>query len=107
MRRLAACLVLSLVLAAPAAAQQGRIAAGQTSTDQAALRGSVGVASAPAAEEPPLSLPPPVLPASTPAAATDGGQCRLACSRDYYFCLAGEDDRCPQQWSRCVTGCGG
>lgn len=106
MRRLAACLILSLALAAPAAAQQGRIAGAPAAQEQAALKGSQDAAPPPR-DDAPLLLPLPVQPTSISASASGGGQCRLSCSREYYFCLAGEDDRCPQQWSRCVSGCGG
>lgn len=108
MRRLAACLIVSLALAAPAAAQQGRIASGPPATDAAALKGSQTPAPPSAPDDTPLLLPLPVQPTSiSAAAASRGAQCRLDCSRDYYFCLAGEDDRCPQYWSRCVSGCAG
>ena len=106
MRRLAACLVLSLALAAPAAAQQGRIASGQQTGDQAGLRGSIGAVPSPPSEEAPLLLPPPVQPTATQPATTSASQCRLSCSQTYYFCLAGEDEVCPQHWSRCVASCG-
>ncbi|MFA7264685.1 MAG: hypothetical protein WC068_16845 [Caulobacter sp.] len=108
MRRLVACLLLSLTLAAPAAAQQGRIDPDPPSLDQAALKGAVGVVPQAASmpdETPPL-LPPPVQPTGLAESSVSGSQCRLACSQTYYFCLAGEDDRCPQYWSRCVSGCG-
>lgn len=110
MRRLAACLVLSFALAAPAVAQQGRIAVPATPADQARLKGSVGVVE-PEAEASdaftPLPLPLPVRSSLSPSSAATGSQCRLACSRSYYVCLSGEDDRCPQTWSRCVTRCSG
>ena len=105
MRRLAVCLIVSLALAAPAAAQQGRITV-VTPISDAALRGPVGGASAPAEEAPPLLLPLPVQPTSIASTSTGGAQCRTSCSRQYYFCLAGEDERCPQHWSRCVSSCG-
>lgn len=108
MRRLAACLVLSLVLVAPAAAQQGRIAVPAASADQAGLKGSVGTAPAPAGEPDAFTpLPLPVRSNISPSSAAGGSQCRLRCSRSYYVCLSGDDDRCPQTWSRCVTGCSG
>ena len=108
MRRLAACLVLSLALAAPAVAQQDRVASGPPATEAAALRGPQTNTPSPAPEDAPLLLPLPVRPTSISAAGSSGGaQCRTSCSREYYFCLAGEDDRCPQYWSRCVSGCAG
>jgi hypothetical protein len=110
MRRPAVCLVLSLILVAPAAAQQGRITVPAASADQAGLKGSVGAAPAPAAEPDaftPLPLPLPVRSSLSPSSAATGSQCRLSCSRSYYVCLSGDDDRCPQTWSRCVTGCSG
>lgn len=106
MRRLAACLILSLALAAPATAQQGRITV-VTPVSDAALRGSISItAPAPPAEEAPLLLPLPVQPTSIASTSAGGAQCRTSCSRQYYFCLAGEDERCPQHWSRCVSSCG-
>lgn len=109
MRRLAACLLLSLTLAAPAAAQQGRIDPVPPDREQAALRGPVDVAPTPppAPDETPALPPPPVQPTGLTESTASGSQCRLACSQAYYFCLAGEDDLCPQSWSRCVSSCGG
>lgn len=104
MRRLAVLLAVTLALAAPAAAQQGRVA-----PDAAASlpRGAIA-APAPRTQDPVLALIPAPLPVATPiSAGDDAGQCRLRCSRDYYFCLAGEDDQCPQRWSRCLSGCAG
>lgn len=105
--RLVVCLLLSLTLAAPAVARQSRVPFGGPTPDQAALKGTVsaGAAATPTDEIPP-PLPPPVQPTGLAASPAGGGQCRLACARAYYFCLAGEDDRCPQSWSRCVSGCG-
>jgi hypothetical protein len=105
MRRLAACLILSLALAAPATAQQGRITV-VTPVSDAALRGPVSSRPTPVAEETPLLLPLPVQPTSIASTSAGGAQCRTSCSRQYYFCLAGEDERCPQHWSRCVSSCG-
>ncbi|MDP1739107.1 MAG: hypothetical protein Q8L23_16905 [Caulobacter sp.] len=111
MRRLAACLILSLALAAPAAAQQRRIPVASPATDTAALRGPVSAGQSRFADvEPAEEAPAPAVPFGSAALvvpAPDARQCRMTCSRDYYFCLAGEDDRCPQHWSRCVTGCSG
>jgi hypothetical protein len=110
MRRLAALLILSLALAAPAVAQQRRIPVASPATDSAALRGLVSAGQSrfadvePETEDPAPALPP--APVALAAPTPDARQCRMTCSRDYYFCLAGEDDRCPQHWSRCVTGCG-
>lgn len=109
MRRLAACLILSLALAAPAAAQQRRIPVAAPATDSAALRGPVSAGQSRFADvEAEATAPaPPFEPAVLAVPAPDARQCRMTCSRAYYFCLAGEDDRCPQHWSRCVTGCAG
>lgn len=112
MRRLATCLILGLALAAPAAAQQRRIPVVPPAAEPAALRGPISApparfADAAAGTEDPAPAPPPApAPAAPAVPAPDARQCRMTCSRDYYFCLAGEDDRCPQHWSRCVTGCG-
>jgi len=104
MRRLAALLSLCLALAAPAAAQQGRITPDVTAP---ALRGAIQ-APAPRSDLERVSLIPAPLPATSLAVSTgESRQCRLGCSRDYYFCLASEDDQCPQRWSRCVAGCAG
>lgn len=106
MRRLAACLIVSLALAAPATAQTGRITLVAPVKD-AALRGSVSATSAPPAEEAePLLLPRPASPASSAETAASAGRCRITCSQRYYFCLAGGDATCPQRWVRCRTGCG-
>jgi hypothetical protein len=38
--------------------------------------------------------------------AVDAHQCRIACARPYYFCLAGQETGvCPVNWSRCVASC--
>ncbi len=108
MRRLVACLVLCLALAVPAAAQQqGRITV--VAPQAAALRGSQAAAPSRSVAEAEAEATAPVLPLDfTPVGtqAADARQCRMTCSRDYYFCLAGEDELCPQHWSRCVTRCG-
>jgi len=105
MRRLALCLIVSVALATPAVGREGRIALDPSGRD-AALRGSVGVTPPPAPDEAPLPLPLPVQPTPIATTTVSSSQCRTTCSRLYYFCLAGEDQRCPQNWSRCVAGCG-
>jgi hypothetical protein len=106
MRRLAILLVISFAIAAPAAAQSGRIAAAPPPADPAPLRGPVGMSPTPdAPADAPIPPPPSVQPTGLTASVADGSQCRMTCSRAYYFCLAGEDERCPQYWSRCVSGC--
>lgn len=105
MRRLVVSLVLSFLLVAPATAQQGRIAAVQPARD-AALRGSISAQPVAPPEETPLLLPLPVQPTSMSSDGVSGARCRTSCSQQYYFCLSGQDDQCPQYWSRCVSGCG-
>src|SRR5271167_605461 len=40
------------------------------------------------------------------APAADPRECRLACARPYYFCLAGpEAGSCSQEWTHCLVGC--
>lgn len=104
MRRLAACLILSLALAAPAVARDGRIAVDAPVQD-AGLRGAVGLAPPATEEATPLPFAAPTRPAAVSTIPSSASQCRTTCSQLYYFCLAGEDERCPQNWSRCVSGC--
>lgn len=105
MRRLVVFLIFGLTLAPPATAREGRVTTAPPARD-AALRGSVGLSPPAAPEAPPLLLPLPAQPTSISRSPASGRHCRLTCSQQYYFCLAGEDDRCPQYWSRCVSGCG-
>ncbi|HEY3695720.1 hypothetical protein [Phenylobacterium sp.] len=96
MRRPLAFLLLALLAAAPAAAQEkhGRMRVIPPSP-LSALRG----AAAPAT---PISTPPQPL---TPQAG-DPGQCRIACARSYYFCLAGDDaETCAPSWGQCRGAC--
>jgi hypothetical protein len=69
------------------------------------LRGAQGVHGGRAPAQPPIlhaSLPA----LAPPAAVIDPRQCRMACARPYYFCLAGEDaGSCPQTWSQCLSAC--
>lgn len=76
----------------------------------AALRGPV--AAAPAAKTPakPRPAPAPALAAAgadrSPIPPDDGGQCRLACSQAYYFCLSSDDSGgCGSTWVRCRSDC--
>lgn len=112
MRRLVAIAMLSVVLAAPAAAQEGRIAASQSEASAVALRGAIG--DAPSEGEAPgsggalaglIPMPPPVPPVGTPVVA-DGRQCKRTCNRDYYFCLAAGEETCASTWTRCTARCG-
>jgi hypothetical protein len=111
MRRLSI-LLLILAIPAPVGAQSqthsyGVPAAGAP-RDGVALRsalaadGGEAVQSAPTASDQPLIAPLPFAPRRGNA---DAGQCRLACDRAYYFCLAGDDETCPGDWGRCRAGC--
>lgn len=104
MRRLFVCLIVSLALAAPAMAREGRTTIVEPSA-AGTLRGTMGVAPPPT-EAPIQVLPPPVLPTALVVPPADPSRCRVGCSREYYLCLTGEDERCPQYWSRCVSACG-
>jgi hypothetical protein len=67
------------------------------------------------ASPPPIMSPAPYfppLPDTTPrigglaAQRLGGGQCRTACSQDYYRCLSGDEmGNCGSNWSRCLAGC--
>ncbi|MDP1630936.1 MAG: hypothetical protein Q8L66_05895 [Caulobacter sp.] len=116
MRRLAVCLTLSLALAAPAAAQQGKITVIQPSVSSTALRGSMAPTPRKQDAPPPeveagadIGLAPALSPTPVGFADPSGEarQCRTLCSQSYYFCLSGDDDQCPDVWSRCQAGCGG
>jgi len=50
----------------------------------------------------------PAAPGSGAAAPpSDPTDCRLACARSYYFCLAGADPTdCPRSWTQCLADCG-
>jgi hypothetical protein len=113
MRRILALLVLGLILAAPAAAQErGRIQVIKAPTPT--LRGPVGETPANEAnpDAPPgggladlIPVPPPVAPTAS-RISRDNRQCRRACSQAYYFCLSAEDEICPTAWTKCMAGCG-
>jgi hypothetical protein len=107
MRSILAIALLSLALAAPAGAQDGgRLRIPAKAAEAPALRGAADAPDAPAGD---LSdLIPAPLPARPIASSAprDNRQCRRACSMDYYFCLSGEDDRCPQVWTKCLAACG-
>jgi len=110
MRRLAALLMLSLILAAPAGAQEARrIQVVKESPAPGALRGT-----APEAQDAQVGadtlaalipLPPPVAPVGSKVS-TGPRQCRASCSREYYFCLSSGEETCPQTWTKCASGCG-
>ena len=104
MRRLAALLVLSLALATPAGAQQGRIGEGPP---QPTLRGAVK-AELPVFDFPEaivLSAPPSF--SAFPTQRADAGRCRMSCAQDYYFCLAQDDAiDCGPAWRQCLLSCG-
>lgn len=107
MRPLLATVLLGLALAAPAGAQEGgRIRVPAKAPESAALRGAEPSPGAPAGDLSDLvPAPPPLRPMASPIQA-DNRQCRRTCTTDYYFCLSGEDDRCPQVWTSCLAGCG-
>jgi hypothetical protein len=77
----------------------------------AGLRGpQAAAAKTPAPRPRPLALaalpPLPQPPGASPLAGVDPNQCRAACARTYYFCLAGENaEACPEPWTRCVVDC--
>ena len=103
MRRLAALLVLTLALATPAGAQQGRIA---EVPPQPELRGSVEA-------DTPVPIPAPIALAAPPAFSAfatrpaDAGRCRMSCAQDYYFCLAQDEATdCGPGWRQCLLACG-
>ena len=75
-----------------------------------------GAEAAPAVTTPaPAPAPPPPIQSKAPLAffaanaqpaARDAGECRQACARTYYFCLAGGDEpSCPQEWTSCRSDC--
>lgn len=109
MRRLAALLMLTLLLAAPAGAQEARRLDAGKAPAAGALRGSEPEAPADGSGTDGLAalvpLPPPVAPVGS-RTSSSARQCRAACAREYYFCLAGEDEICPQVWTKCTAGCG-
>lgn len=107
MRRMLAIALLGLALAAPAGAQEGgKLRVPPKPPETSALRGAEPASEAPAGDLSDLvPAPPPVRPIAS-AFQTDNRQCRRTCTTDYYFCLSGEDDRCPQVWTSCLAGCG-
>lgn len=47
-----------------------------------------------------------VQPGYAAAAAPDSGQCRVSCSRSYYFCAASEEPAdCASTWTQCTSRC--
>lgn len=115
MRRLAALLMLAILCAAPARAQdRGRIPVEDRAAAEAGLRGTVGEPADSAPAEPGsasaladlIPAPLPVAPAGF-ASGEAVQQCRRSCAREYYFCLSAEDEICPPQWVKCNARCGG
>ena len=112
MRRLAVFAMLSLILAAPAAAQDGRISVPKSEAPAVSLRGAVGEAPGAEGDAQPggplaglVPLPPPVLPVGMNAA-PDSRQCKRSCNRDYYFCLSAVEETCAPVWTKCTARCG-
>ena len=106
--RLAIPLCVLLLIAASSVGAAAR----KPAADAAGLRGAVSLsdpAIAPAAPgvvaKPRKTAPaPPTLATPLPA---DDGQCRLTCAHTYYRCLSGDyAERCPQDWTLCLAGCG-
>jgi hypothetical protein len=99
MRR-ALMVVLLCLAAAPAGAQPAKPAAN-------GLRGPLGVEAPAKANLPVTPAPGAGLPGPPPLQSTaPSSQCRQACDKDYYFCLAQEAaDQCPATWSQCRAGC--
>ena len=80
-----------------------RIVAAPKTATQTGLRGAQGPG--PVRVQPSLALRAGPLPIAS-VAPVDAGECREACARPYYFCLARENDGgCPQDWSHCLTAC--
>ena len=113
MRRLAVIVLSGLLLAAPAAAQDGGriVAPARSEAASVSLRGPAG--DTPVEREGGqggglaalIPVPPPVAPAGATASA-DSRQCKRTCNRDYYFCLAADEETCAPVWARCTAGCG-
>ena len=99
-----AALAVLLAAAAPnSATHLTRIVAAPKSATQTGLRGAL--TAAPERPPPALALRE-SLPPIASAAPVDAEQCRQACARPYYFCLARENDGgCPQDWTHCLTAC--
>jgi|SRR5215217_1056452 len=115
MRRLAALLMLAILCAAPAGAQdRGRIPTVERPAAEAGLRGTVGEPDVSEVAEPGsasalaglIPAPLPVSPTNLSSSQTVQ-QCRRACAQEYYFCLSAEDEICPPQWVKCNARCGG
>lgn len=112
MRRLAILSLIALLLAVPAAAQDGDRIAPPRAADAPALRGPAGEAPAEGEAETGsgglaalVPVPPPVAPVGA-RVTYDGRQCRRTCHRDYYFCLSAEEETCAPTWTKCMAGCG-
>jgi len=94
MRALSLLLILTLGLAAPAGAQQGRKAL----TLPPAPPTTAAAPSAPAVPFSPLvSLTPP---------SGDAQRCRTSCASSYYFCLSTDaPEDCSPNWMQCRNAC--
>ena len=105
---------LCLLIAGPAlAAPSGSLHVVASSSDAAGLRGAQPASSVSTATTP-QPLPPPIqskaplafFAAAGQPAPRDAGECRQACARSYYFCLAGDyAASCPQEWTSCRSDC--
>ncbi len=115
MNRIVLLLILAIAFAAPAGAQgQGKMRVVVPSSSETALRGTVGErgasedgqASAPGDLSALVPAPLPALPTAM-RSNTDAQQCRRSCAKQYYFCLAAEDQGgCSPGWAKCASRCG-
>jgi hypothetical protein len=101
-----AVLVAGAALGAPS--RRATVIVQPKSATASGLRGAEATGQARARTSPPAVQRASLPPLATPVAAIDSGQCRAACARPYYFCLANDDTgSCPQTWSRCLVACDG
>jgi len=107
MRAIVPLLVVLAVLSAGGAAWAAISASGAPVPDRRPTRAPAASTAKPAVAKAPKAAP--VLAAIRPKASPmppDINQCRLDCSRSYYFCLSTDDaDSCGPVWASCRSAC--
>jgi hypothetical protein len=98
-------LMLLLLAAAPVAEARAPVAPSLATERTTPQRTPWRPARNPAAD--PSLVSPSLQRLARPRHEAGGSQCRSACSRSYYFCLAEGGYSCGVEWSQCLAACPG